>query len=169
MPMRIRCCPSRKLLDPELAPRCFAGILTTWETRGIMGTCNLVGGSSASSWDFCCWAASAGERGTCSTGPGPGPSTARRTRSRARFGSRWSTRERTRFEMTVDRPANVAAYYRAPVEPRVAGEIESIKVAPGSQVKKNEMLVKVKVPDLDADAEQKGAIVGHASRNGGRR
>ena len=64
------------------------------------------------------------------------------------------------FVMTVDRPANVEAYYRAPIEARVAGEIEWIKVALGSRVKKNDLLVKVRVPDLDADVEQKGAMVG---------
>ncbi len=63
------------------------------------------------------------------------------------------------FQLQVERPANVEAYYRAPVEARVAGEVEWIEVARGTEVKKGDLLVKVSVPDLDADAVQKCELV----------
>jgi multidrug resistance efflux pump len=63
------------------------------------------------------------------------------------------------FEMRVFRPANVEAYYRAPIEARVAGEAKWIRVARGSRVKKGDLLVQVSVPDLDADAKMKEAVV----------
>jgi multidrug resistance efflux pump len=63
------------------------------------------------------------------------------------------------FALRVERPANVEAYYRAPIKSRVAGEVEWIVVDKGAEVKKGEPLVKVFVPDLDADAVQKCRLV----------
>jgi multidrug resistance efflux pump len=64
------------------------------------------------------------------------------------------------FALRVQRPANVEAYYRAKIEARVAGEVSWIEVAPGTEVNKGDLLVKVSVPDLDADAVQKCELVG---------
>src|SRR5580692_10862857 len=51
------------------------------------------------------------------------------------------------FQMTVERPADVEAYYRANLEAQVAGEVRWIHVAPGSLVKKDQLLVRIHVPD----------------------
>ncbi len=63
------------------------------------------------------------------------------------------------FEMTVERPADVEAYYRADIEAQVAGQVRSIRVARGSQVKKDQQLVEILVPDLQAAEREKGNIV----------
>jgi multidrug resistance efflux pump len=68
------------------------------------------------------------------------------------------------FELTVDRPANVKAYYRSPIEARVAGEVQWIHVAPGSNVKKGELLVRILVPDLDAAEKEKKDLIGQREK-----
>jgi HlyD family secretion protein len=68
------------------------------------------------------------------------------------------------LQMTVDRPADVEAYYRVDVEARLAGEVRSIRVAPGSRVKKYRTLVSLYVPDLEATEREKGNIVQQRQR-----
>jgi multidrug resistance efflux pump len=68
------------------------------------------------------------------------------------------------FQMTVERPADVEAYYRADIEARVAGEVRSIRVAPGSAVEKDQPLVQIYVPDLWADEREKGHLVKQRER-----
>ncbi len=63
------------------------------------------------------------------------------------------------FEMTVQRPADVEAYYRVELEARVAGEVRSIRVARGSRVKKGQSLVEIFVPDLLAEEREKSNFV----------
>jgi multidrug resistance efflux pump len=58
------------------------------------------------------------------------------------------------FTMTVRRPADVAAYYRADLESRVPGVVGMIRTDKGDVVKKDEALIKLDVPDLDAKVEQ---------------
>lgn len=59
------------------------------------------------------------------------------------------------FQMTVQRPADVEAYYRAELEAQVAGEVKWIRVAPGSQVQKDQLLVRIHVPDKWALMKEK--------------
>src|ERR1700722_11303150 len=47
------------------------------------------------------------------------------------------------FQLRLVRPADVEAYYRVHVESRVAGEVRSVRVAPGAKVKKDQTLVKI--------------------------
>ncbi len=70
----------------------------------------------------------------------------------------------TSFQITVDRPADVEAYYRSEVQAKVAGEVEWVKVAPGSKVKKDQLLVRLSVPDLDADVKEKKEAISQRER-----
>ena len=68
------------------------------------------------------------------------------------------------FMLTVQRPADVKAYYRVEIEARVAGEVSSIRVADGTRVTKGETLVKIYVPDLEAAEREKFYFVGQRER-----
>jgi multidrug efflux pump subunit AcrA (membrane-fusion protein) len=68
------------------------------------------------------------------------------------------------FRMTVERPADVEAYYRANIEAQVAGEVKWIQVAPGSQVKKDQVLVQLHVPDKWALLSEKKNVVAQRQR-----
>jgi HlyD family secretion protein len=68
------------------------------------------------------------------------------------------------FQMTVERPADVAAYYRADLEAQVAGEVKWIKVAPGSQVEKDQILVRIHVPDKWALVKEKENFITQRQR-----
>jgi multidrug resistance efflux pump len=59
------------------------------------------------------------------------------------------------FQLTVERPADVEAYFRANLEAQVAGEVKWINVAPGSQVEKDQLLVRIHVPDKWAVEKEK--------------
>ena len=61
------------------------------------------------------------------------------------------------FTMTVRRPADVAAYYRADLESRVPGVVAMIRTDKGDVVKKDEPLITLDVPDLGAKVEQEKA------------
>lgn len=63
------------------------------------------------------------------------------------------------FEMTVERPCSVEAYYTASIEARASGIITFLKVAPGSLVKKGELLVGIDVPDRLGDEHEKASTV----------
>jgi multidrug resistance efflux pump len=68
------------------------------------------------------------------------------------------------FQITVERPADVEAYYRAEIESRVAGEVKAIRVARGSRVEKDQALVQLFVPDLLADERAKANVVKQRER-----
>ena len=68
------------------------------------------------------------------------------------------------FYMTVERPADVEAYYRDSIEARVAGEVKMIRVAPGSWVEKDQALVELAVPDLQAAEKEKASIIRQRER-----
>jgi multidrug efflux pump subunit AcrA (membrane-fusion protein) len=63
------------------------------------------------------------------------------------------------FSMIEKRPADVLPYYLVPLDCRVAGEIEMIKVDKGSVVKKGDKLVVIKVPERVADRNEKEAAL----------
>lgn len=63
------------------------------------------------------------------------------------------------FSMIEKRPADVLPYYLVPLDCRVAGEIEMIRVDKGSVVKKGDTLVVIKVPERDADVQEKEAAL----------
>jgi HlyD family secretion protein len=63
------------------------------------------------------------------------------------------------FRMTVERPADVEAYYSADIEARVPGVVKWIRVAPGSAVEKDQPLVRIDVPDLEATRKEKAITV----------
>lgn len=61
------------------------------------------------------------------------------------------------FSMIEKRPGEVHPYYVVPLNCRVPGEIEMIQVDKGSVVEKGEVLVKIKVPEREADRDEKEA------------
>jgi len=61
------------------------------------------------------------------------------------------------FSMIEKRPGEVHPYYVVPLSCRVPGEIEMIQVDKGSVVKKGEVLVKIKVPEREAERDEKEA------------
>jgi multidrug efflux pump subunit AcrA (membrane-fusion protein) len=63
------------------------------------------------------------------------------------------------FAVTAEAPAYVEPYYRADLEARVAGPVDSIQVAIGDRVAKGQELVRVYVPDLVAEVGQKNALI----------
>jgi multidrug resistance efflux pump len=68
------------------------------------------------------------------------------------------------FSDTAEAPAYVESYYRADLEARVPGPVESISVAIGDQVEKGQQLVRIWVPDLVAEVAQKSALVEQRKR-----
>jgi multidrug resistance efflux pump len=69
-------------------------------------------------------------------------------------------RQDKNFQLTVERPADVEAYYRANLEAQVAGEVKWIQVAPGSLVEKDQLLVRIHVPDKWAAEKEKQTFIG---------
>lgn len=63
------------------------------------------------------------------------------------------------FNMTVQRPADVEAYYSAELESRVPGEVKMIRTARGDEVKAGELLIEVDVPDLVQAVKEKEQVV----------
>ncbi len=61
--------------------------------------------------------------------------------------------------MVEKRPADVVAYYRDQLDSRVAGVISMIRVAPGAVVKKDEKLIEIYVPELQARVKEQKANV----------
>ena len=61
------------------------------------------------------------------------------------------------FTMIERRPADVMPYYRADLETRVPGIVTMIRTDVGDPVKKDDLLVVVDVPDLDAKVKQQKA------------
>jgi multidrug efflux pump subunit AcrA (membrane-fusion protein) len=68
------------------------------------------------------------------------------------------------FQMTVEQPAFVDAYYQADLMARVAGTVKYVEVAIGDRVKAKDVLVRIDVPDLEEDVHQKQAIVAQRQR-----
>jgi multidrug resistance efflux pump len=52
------------------------------------------------------------------------------------------------------RPADVHAYYQADLETFVPGHISTVRAAPGTAVKKGDILIEINVPDLKARVEK---------------
>jgi multidrug efflux pump subunit AcrA (membrane-fusion protein) len=63
------------------------------------------------------------------------------------------------FRMTVEQPAYVEAYYQADLLARVAGPVKYLEAAIGDRVRAGEVLVRIDVPDLEADVRQKESVV----------
>jgi multidrug efflux pump subunit AcrA (membrane-fusion protein) len=65
------------------------------------------------------------------------------------------------FNVSIEQPAFVEAYYEAELKARVAGAIKrgGILVAIGDRVKAGEDLVRIDVPDLESDVQQKEAVI----------
>jgi multidrug efflux pump subunit AcrA (membrane-fusion protein) len=69
------------------------------------------------------------------------------------------------FEMPVEEPGYVEAYYRAELEARQAGPVKYIKKDIGDAVTKGEVLAVVDVPDLVQEVAQKEAAVERAKND----
>jgi multidrug efflux pump subunit AcrA (membrane-fusion protein) len=63
------------------------------------------------------------------------------------------------FQMTVEQPAYVDAYYQADLQARVAGPVKMLEVDIGDRVHTGDELIRIDVPDLEEDVLQKEAIV----------
>jgi HlyD family secretion protein len=68
------------------------------------------------------------------------------------------------YQITVSRPADIIPYYRTEIEARVAGKVKSIRVAAGSAVEKDQLLLQISVPDLDAEEKAKENFVHQRER-----
>jgi multidrug efflux pump subunit AcrA (membrane-fusion protein) len=68
------------------------------------------------------------------------------------------------FQMTVEEPAFVEAYYQADLMSRVAGPVKYVEVAIGSRVKAGRSLVRIDVPDLEEDVHLKESMVAQRKR-----
>jgi multidrug resistance efflux pump len=68
------------------------------------------------------------------------------------------------FRLAVEQPAYVEPYYEADLLARVAGPIKMLEADIGDPVRAGEVLVRIDVPDLDADVQQKEAIVAERQR-----
>lgn len=68
------------------------------------------------------------------------------------------------YQITVSRPADVEAYYRTDIEARVPGKVKFIRVAVGSRVEKDQQLLQISVPDLEAEDQAKGNLVHQRER-----
>jgi multidrug resistance efflux pump len=63
------------------------------------------------------------------------------------------------FTSSIEQPAFVEAYYQADLMARLAGEVKWIVHAIGDPVRANEELLKIDVPDLEADVQQKESVI----------
>jgi multidrug resistance efflux pump len=68
------------------------------------------------------------------------------------------------FQMTVQQPAYVDAYYQAALQARVAGPIKFLEADIGDKVRAGEVLVRIDVPDLEEEVLQKDALVRQRQR-----
>jgi multidrug resistance efflux pump len=68
------------------------------------------------------------------------------------------------FADTAEAPAYVESYYRADLEARVAGPVQDISVAIGDKVEKGQQLMRIDVPDLKAEVDQKNALIEQRKR-----
>jgi RND family efflux transporter MFP subunit len=70
--------------------------------------------------------------------------------------------ERGDVKKTTDQPGQVQAFETAPIQAKVAGYVESVNVDIGDRVKKGAVLATIAVPEIDAELEQKNALVRQA-------
>src|SRR5579862_4608119 len=63
------------------------------------------------------------------------------------------------LEVTVEQPAYVEGYYHADLLARVAGPVTFLEKSIGDKVEANEELIRIDVPDLKQDVEQKKTVV----------
>jgi multidrug efflux pump subunit AcrA (membrane-fusion protein) len=63
------------------------------------------------------------------------------------------------YQITVEQPAYVEAYFSADLEARVAGPISFLDVDIGDRVKAGQVLARIDVPDLAEDVLQKDSLV----------
>jgi RND family efflux transporter MFP subunit len=67
--------------------------------------------------------------------------------------------ERGRIRRATEQPGQIEAYEVTPIYAKVSGYVEKWNVDIGAKVKKGEVLAVLSVPELDAEAEQKKAMV----------
>lgn len=63
------------------------------------------------------------------------------------------------FQMTVEQPAFVDAYFQADLMARVAGPVKYLEVDIGDRVKTGDLLVRIDVPDLEEDVLQRETVI----------
>src|SRR2546425_1225989 len=63
------------------------------------------------------------------------------------------------FELSVEEPAYVEAYYRADLLARVAGSVKAVQKDIGDPIKEGECLLEIDVPDMVQELAQKQAII----------
>jgi multidrug efflux pump subunit AcrA (membrane-fusion protein) len=73
-------------------------------------------------------------------------------------------RKNDHFVISVEEIATVRPYYRADLRARVAGDVGYIQKNINDQVKKDERLVEIEVPDLVAEVKAKQAVIQQRSR-----
>ncbi len=73
-------------------------------------------------------------------------------------------RKSDHFVISIDRIASVQPYYRADLRARVAGDVGYIQKNINDHVKKGETLVRIDVPDLEAEVQAKNAAINQRSR-----
>jgi RND family efflux transporter MFP subunit len=69
---------------------------------------------------------------------------------------------RKTLELVTTQPGRIEAYASAPLHSKIAGYVEQVLVDIGDAVNKDEVLVKLWVPELQDDVEQKEALLAQA-------
>lgn len=70
--------------------------------------------------------------------------------------------ERKTLRLTTTQPGRIEAFEQTPLVPKVAGYVDEVLVDIGDNVKKDQTLLKISVPELNDDLEQKEALVAQA-------
>lgn len=70
--------------------------------------------------------------------------------------------ERRALILTTTQPGRIAAFEQTPVFAKVAGYVEEVRVDIGDRVQKDDVLVRIAVPELSDDLREKEAVVAQA-------
>ena len=101
----------------------------------------------------------AGEPGASATAEGAGPAQTEDDAKDVLSVKTIHAKRDPSFTLSVREPATVAAYYLSELDSQLAGKIKFIRKDKGSPVKKDELLAKIDVPDLDQDVALKEATI----------
>jgi HlyD family secretion protein len=67
--------------------------------------------------------------------------------------------QRKTLQRTTEQPARIAAFEEAPLYPKITGYVEEVLVDIGDRVKKDQVLIKLWVPEMKDELRQKEALL----------
>ncbi|MFM8892120.1 MAG: efflux RND transporter periplasmic adaptor subunit [Planctomycetia bacterium] len=73
------------------------------------------------------------------------------------------TPERRALTLSSTQPARIDAFERTPLFPKIAGYVEEVRVDIGDAVKKDDVLVRIAVPELVDELHEKDALLAQAA------